>query len=710
MSCTRIKIGNKWLERTFQIDEQQVFSTVSITNQSNQHELLQRIGEEFRFIGYFGISMRLFKCHDFNYVSHEMKMEHDAEVLIVHLTHRSKANVTVNPFAAGQGDELTGTLSVQLEYIAYQHHPVIRKRIKIHNGYPHLLRLQYLTWEDLMLSDRHERRVHYRFFTESADSAIDVMDDSVMAIHWSGEQGVGEQDGLLVATEAPGAMKYMELFKEPNNVKIGYNHREETIFEWVLDTNETFETDYCFLLAYSSKSWEDAVDGELRNFVKCKLTICKPETVPAFTINTWETFRSNLEEDAILENIRIAADMGIEAYQLDCGWYISHGHFVPDSAKFPRGLDPIVEACDKYGMKLGLWMSVPLIHSDAPVAKEHPEWFLLDENGNRAFMNGWKNTEIMCMDSDFKYWIMDEVDRVIKQYHVKLIKLDLVSVRNPYNPNNAVGCHAKGHHHRTRRSSHLGIYRSMFWMMDELRERNPDCLIDLTFELYGVLHNTDLALIQHAHQNWFINADTTWLDNLKRFIHTRSRVVPSYTLNFGSCHLTEKLAKTYGFWSALTSHGLYYGDLRELGDEDFHAYKKWMGWVKAYREKIDFLAYHKVSNTFLVPDAPDHVDLRFSPYALYKAARVSSHAAQWDGVAKLNEEGEGLIIIFRPEHSDVPVQTFPFPWMDPRFTYAINDVLGEMAVGIFPGNYLREGIDLEIREHPGVLVLQVEKQ
>lgn len=222
------------------------------------------------------------------------------------------------------------------------------------------------------------------------------------------------------------------------------------------------------------------------------------------------------------------------------------------------------------------------------------------------------------------------------------------------------------------------------------------------------MHNMDLALIQHAHQNWFVNEDTAWLDNLRRLIHTRSRIVPSYTLNFGSCHLTEQLSQTYGFWSALTSHGLYYGDLRKLSASAREHYTKWINWVKAYRGKVDFLAYHKVSTTFPVPDAPDHVDRRFHPYSIYEAGRVIAKAKKWDGVAKLNHQGEGLVIVFRPEYAMEQTQTFPLPWMLEDNEYLVHDVLNHTTLGSFFGRDLRAGLELHIEEHPGVLVLQLE--
>jgi hypothetical protein len=648
--------------------------------------------------------MRVFKAKDFNYQSHETSSSEDGETLIVHLKLKTKGDAGFNPFAVGHWADVTGSLKVDLIYKSFCDYPVIQKKMFIHNDYDFPVRIQYLSWETLELVSGDERRLHHYFFTKTSTAVSDNMDDSVVAIDWP-----EQNEGLLVATEAPGAMKHMELFVNGDRIGIGYNYSEETTFEWQLNQGETFESDCAFFIPYHNMKWEDAVDQQLRSFVEEKLCICRAEQVPSFTMNTWETFLTDINEEIVLENIRIAAELGMEAYQLDCGWYINHGHFEPDPIKFPRGLDPIVEACTRYNIKLGLWMSVSNVHVESPIAKEHPEWFLEDENDHHGFMVGWKETEIMCLDSDYKYWIMNEIDRTVKKYNVALLKLDLAAVRDPYNPNKSVGCHAHGHYHPTKKSSHLGIYRNMFWIMDELRKRNPDCLLDLTFELYGVLHNMDLALIQHAHQNWIVNEDTAWLDNLRRFIHTRSRIVPSYTLNFGSCHLTEALSQEYGFWSALTSHGLYYGDLRKISTEALMQYKKWIGWVKDYRKQLDFLAYHKVSDTFRVSDAPDHVDRRYHPYSFYEAGRVKSYAKEWDGVAKLNDEGEGIIIVFRPEHSGKQKQTFPLPWMLPKEKYLVHDVLNDSMIGTFLGSRLQEGLAMHIPNQPGVLVLQMQR-
>ncbi|GGD88907.1 glycoside hydrolase family 36 protein [Paenibacillus nasutitermitis] len=682
--------------REIRIDETGTLRTASL--RYRETELLQEGGDEFIFAGRLNESMRLFRSEHFRYVSHERIAQSDMDKWIFRLELKPQAEQQFVPFGPQSWDLPGGGLHIELTYAAYHDVPVIRKWLAIRSQYPSPFRLEYMTWEDIKLIPGDGRQVYHRFFTAASAWAEDTMDESAMAAFWP-ERGVG----VIVATEAPGAMKRLELFKDGDRARVSYNFDEETVFEWALREGETFETDASFLLPFGG-SVQDAVDGPFRAFVAGKLAIVKAADVPTFTVNTWETFQIEITESIVLDNIAVAAELGIDAYQLDFGWHVDHGDYRPHPVKFPNGLEPIVDACRKHGMKLGLWMSVPNVHLESEVARLHPEWIQRDENGGRSHMIGWTDTAIMCLQSSYSDWIIEQIDAVVKRYGVSLLKLDLASVRDPYNPGKMIGCHARDHDHETVKSTHLGLYRSMFRIMDEVRRRNPDCLIDLSFELYGVLHGTDLAHIQHAHQNWITNQDTAWLEPFRRLIHTRSRIVPSYTLNFGACHLTDPLAKTYGFWSVLLAHGLYYGDLRKLSEEDKQYYRHWFDWVKAYRQRCDFYAWFKVSDALRAPDCPEHADRRFHPYVTV-GGRIHTQSAIWDGAAKLSPEGEGLVLLFRPEACGDEEETVRFPWMDADGAYRLYDVLGDTQIGQYRGEELREGIRLRIAEAPGTLVV-----
>ncbi len=696
MQPLTFELETNGFRRSISIDEAGTLRTASLGYRGI--ELLQEGGYEFAFAGYMKESMRFFQCEHFRCVAHETTKFAEGERWIFRLELKPSEEQVFKPFGPEPWDESRGNLHVELVFDVYRDYPVIRKRIRVRNQFPDPLRLQYMTWEDLRLASGEGRSVCHQYFTRNSLEAADNMDESAMGVVWP------ELDaGILVATEAPGSMKRLELFREPDQLRIAYNFNEETVFEWVLGEGESFETDAGFLLPFAG-GLQDAVDGPFRDFVGNILAIARARDIPTFTVNTWETFQSEITEEIVLENIRIAGELGVDAYQLDFGWHVDHGDYRPHPRKFPNGLEPVVEACRKHNMKLGLWMSVPNVHVDSEIARSHPEWRQIDEDGGRSFMVGWTDTQIMCLDSGYADWIIDQIDTVVKRYGVSLLKLDLASVRDPYNPGKSIGCHAQDHHHPTAKSSHLGIYRSMFRIMDEIRRRNPDCLVDLSFELYGVLHGTDLAHIQHAHQNWVTNQDTGWLEPLRRIIHNRSRIVPSYTLNFGSCHLTDPLAKSYGFWSALLAHGLYYGDLRQLSEEDKAHYRYWIDWVKSYRGKLDVYDFFRVSDSLRAPDCREHADRRYEPYST-EGGRVASASGIWDGAAKVSEKGEGWVFLFRPETSGLKEETVRFPWVDASGTYRLLDVLGHEEIGVLTGEELQRGLMLAIPDAPGVLVV-----
>ncbi len=54
--------------------------------------------------------------------------------------------------------------------------------------------------------------------------------------------------------------------------------------------------------------------------------------------------------------IRDSADLGIEMFHVDAGWFRGVGDWYPDPQKFPNGLQPIADEAHAHGMKFGLWV------------------------------------------------------------------------------------------------------------------------------------------------------------------------------------------------------------------------------------------------------------------------------------------------------------------------------------------------------------------
>jgi alpha-galactosidase len=79
-------------------------------------------------------------------------------------------------------------------------------------------------------------------------------------------------------------------------------------------------------------------------------------------------------EESVLRNVEIASAIGTELFIMDAGWWENQGDWEPSKNRFPRGLDPIVEAIHAKGMLFGIYGEVEKAGPMSKLAKEHPDW------------------------------------------------------------------------------------------------------------------------------------------------------------------------------------------------------------------------------------------------------------------------------------------------------------------------------------------------
>jgi hypothetical protein len=352
-------------------------------------------------------------------------------------------------------------------------------------------------------------------------------------------------------------------------------------------------------------------------------------------------------------------------------------------------------------MRFGLWVALPTADERSEVARAHPEWIARDRNGqpNRHPI---PNVVTMCLASGYGDYIQAKLYEIIHRYGVELLKLDLSCVRNLYAPGRYPGCFAEGHGHRTPRESHLRLIERLFEIIAALKAAHPKCLIDLSYELYGVMDGHDLALTKVADQNWFTNLHSPHETNFRREVYQRGRVARPWTLNFGGASLHHPNCPRFGLFSTFTSHALCWGDLARLDEATRAHYRRWFAWLKTQRARDDFYRYYRVSNVFPVPDGVSSRDFRQAiPSARYGIAPdgihppgfdpVSEHPGHfWDGVARLNERGEGPVFLFRPAASRHSEFRLCLPWVLPEARYAVRDETESRDLGEFVGRELAE--------------------
>lgn len=141
---------------------------------------------------------------------------------------------------------------------------------------------------------------------------------------------------------------------------------------------------------------------------------------PEFTGITTENQISGIDD-------YLNAGLRPDVWWIDAGWYPCNydwpyiGTWKPDPARLPHGLGPIGEKCDSEGIQLLLWFEPERVREGTELANEHPEWLLrrTKEDGTQD-----ENSLVNLGDKACCDWVIDRVDSIIKEGHVRIYRQD----------------------------------------------------------------------------------------------------------------------------------------------------------------------------------------------------------------------------------------------------------------------------------------------
>ena len=100
-------------------------------------------------------------------------------------------------------------------------------------------------------------------------------------------------------------------------------------------------------------------------------------------LNSWEACYFDHDAERILSLAQAAADLGVERFILDDGWFKGRnsdaaglGDWTADPVKYPDGLKPLADAVVGMGMEFGLWVEPEMVNPDSELYRAHPDWAL----------------------------------------------------------------------------------------------------------------------------------------------------------------------------------------------------------------------------------------------------------------------------------------------------------------------------------------------
>ena len=207
---------------------------------------------------------------------------------------------------------------------------------------------------------------------------------------------------------------------------IGINPNE---FEWVLETNQSFETPEA-ILVYSDKG----LSGMSRIFhkiIRTRLCRGKFRDIERYAlINNWEATYFNFNEDKIVKIAQKAKQIGVDTMVLDDGWFGRRtddtrglGDFVEMPDRLPNGLSGLAKKINDLGMHFGLWFEPEMVNPDSELFEKHPDW-IIHTNGRTPSKIRHQYT-LDLSRKDVCDYIIDCVGGILKRANIEYVKWDM---------------------------------------------------------------------------------------------------------------------------------------------------------------------------------------------------------------------------------------------------------------------------------------------
>ena len=195
-------------------------------------------------------------------------------------------------------------------------------------------------------------------------------------------------------------------------------------------------------------------------------------------LNSWEGAYFTFDAKTLTEMIDDAADMGLEMFVLDDGWFGNKyprndsnaglGDWQVNAKKLPEGIDYIASYAHQKGMKFGIWIEPEMVNPRSELAEKHPDWIV--KAGNREIprmRNQWLLDLSNPKVQDFVFSVFDNTMKLSP--NIDYIKWDanrhVENAGSEYLPED--------------KQSHFWIdYTQGFYkVMERIRVKYPDVLI-----------------------------------------------------------------------------------------------------------------------------------------------------------------------------------------------------------------------------------------
>ncbi|HPH97387.1 MAG TPA: alpha-galactosidase [Anaerolineaceae bacterium] len=211
---------------------------------------------------------------------------------------------------------------------------------------------------------------------------------------------------------------------QSTRLNIGLNDWD---FAWTLPPGESFTTPAAF--AGITLAGFGAASRLLHDHIRDHI-LPHGKTLHKVLYNSWEATLFDVDEPSQTRLAEVAADMGIELFVMDDGWFHGRkddhaglGDWWPDEKKFPAGLAPLIERVNALGMDFGLWIEPEMVNPDSDLYRAHPDWVIHFPNRERSEC---RNQLILNFARpDVQEVVFSRIDKLLTDHNIVFIKWDM---------------------------------------------------------------------------------------------------------------------------------------------------------------------------------------------------------------------------------------------------------------------------------------------
>lgn len=363
-------------------------------------------------------------------------------------------------------------------------------------------------------------------------------------------------------------------------------------FGWSLKENESFVSPET-VMVYSDEGM-NKMSQTFHNMYRKRL--CRGvyrEKIRPILINSWEAFCFDVDEEKCLSLAKKAADLGIELFVLDDGWFKNRvcdknalGDWVEDENKFPNGIEHLVKEINKMGMQVGIWFEPEMVSPNSDLYRKHSDWIIRSQNyepilSRCQYVLDLSNSEVCD-------YVIESLSKVLGKTNVTYVKWDM----NRHITD--LGSYYLGKD-RQRELSHrymLGLYH----ILDELNKRFPNVLFEGCSSGGG---RFDAGMLYYMPQTW--TSDNTDAVCRMKIQYGTSLLFPPITMG---AHVSAVPNHQVGritplqtrFIVAMSGNLGYEMDLAQISDEEKKAIKEQIKFYKSIREIIQKGSFYRLKN------------------------------------------------------------------------------------------------------------------